>query len=69
MRGSTWRRALWRIGAAILIAIVLQLASAQSAHAGDAVCRSNNKPAEKRACLGMHQSNQSLRLQRLLTEH
>ena len=36
MRGSTWRRALWRIGAAILIAIVLQLASAQSAHAGDA---------------------------------
>jgi hypothetical protein len=36
MRGSTWRRALWRIGAAILIAIVLQLASAHGAHASDA---------------------------------
>jgi len=36
MRDSNWRRALWRIGAAILIAIVLQLASAQTAHAGDA---------------------------------
>jgi hypothetical protein len=36
MRGSTWRRALWRTGAAILIAIVLQLASAHSAHASDA---------------------------------
>jgi hypothetical protein len=35
MRGSTWRRALWRIGAAILIAIVLQLASAHGAHASD----------------------------------
>ena len=36
MRGSTWRRALWRIGAAILIAIVLQLASAHGAQASDA---------------------------------
>ena len=35
MRGSTWRRALWRIGAAVLIAIVLQLASAHGARAGD----------------------------------
>ena len=35
MRGSTWRRALWRIGAAILIAIVLQLASAHGARASD----------------------------------
>jgi len=33
MRGSTWRRAAWRIGAAILIAIVLQLASAHGARA------------------------------------
>ena len=36
MRNSTWRRALWRTGAAILIAIVLQLASAHSAQARDA---------------------------------